>query len=166
MLARAKMTCWLNGKSVQTTHHRRETRGREPAPIPRSYVWRRDERWRMVVGAGMENGNGAILLYESEDLLTWRYLGPAFQDGYSIRSQCGNAPTFSRWMANMSYWYLYFPTIRAFIIMWEILTAVTFIPESEGFLEKDGVFTPPRYGVFRMAERSCLAGCGSSDLTR
>lgn len=40
------------------------------------YVWRDGERWRMLVGAGLRDGRGAALLYESEDLESWTYRGP------------------------------------------------------------------------------------------
>jgi beta-fructofuranosidase len=40
------------------------------------YVWRDGGRWRMLVGAGMRDGSGAALLYESEDLAHWTYRGP------------------------------------------------------------------------------------------
>ncbi|MDK1475232.1 glycoside hydrolase family 32 protein [Streptomyces sp. 549] len=40
------------------------------------YVWRASDGWRMLVGAGMRDGSGAALLYESADLRTWTYRGP------------------------------------------------------------------------------------------
>ncbi|WP_405730639.1 glycoside hydrolase family 32 protein [Streptomyces sp. NBC_01537] len=40
------------------------------------YVWRQDGRWRMLVGAALDDGRGAALLYESDDLDDWEYLGP------------------------------------------------------------------------------------------
>lgn len=40
------------------------------------YVWRQDERWRMLVGAALKDGRAAALLYESDDLEHWAYRGP------------------------------------------------------------------------------------------
>ncbi|WP_329032058.1 glycoside hydrolase family 32 protein [Streptomyces sp. NBC_01725] len=40
------------------------------------YVWQQDERWRMLVGSALDDGRAAALLYESDDLETWAYLGP------------------------------------------------------------------------------------------
>lgn len=40
------------------------------------YVWHQDGRWRMLVGSALADGRGAALLYESEDLENWTYLGP------------------------------------------------------------------------------------------
>jgi len=39
-------------------------------------VWREDGTWYQLIGAGMENGGGVVLLYESADLLDWEYCGP------------------------------------------------------------------------------------------
>jgi len=36
------------------------------------FVWREDGRWRMVIGAGMPEGDGAVLAYRSHDLLAWQ----------------------------------------------------------------------------------------------
>lgn len=40
------------------------------------YVWRDGERWRMLVGAALEDGRGAALQYDSTDLENWTYRGP------------------------------------------------------------------------------------------
>ena len=39
-------------------------------------VWRSDECWLQVIGAGIQNQGGAALLYQSADLRSWEYLGP------------------------------------------------------------------------------------------
>lgn len=39
-------------------------------------VWREDGRWRQLVGAGIRGVGGTALLFEGEDLRTWRYVGP------------------------------------------------------------------------------------------
>jgi len=36
------------------------------------FVWREDGGWRMVIGAGMPEGDGAVLAYRSRDLLSWQ----------------------------------------------------------------------------------------------
>ena len=40
------------------------------------FVWREDGRWRMLVGSGIRGRGGTVLLYESEDLLDWKFLNP------------------------------------------------------------------------------------------
>lgn len=39
------------------------------------FVWREDGQWRMLVGSGITGVGGTALLYESTDLMAWRYLG-------------------------------------------------------------------------------------------
>lgn len=39
-------------------------------------VWRENGRWRQIVGSGIKGVGGTALLYESNDLRAWRYLGP------------------------------------------------------------------------------------------
>ncbi len=40
------------------------------------FVWRDDDTWSMLLGAGTSTGAGAILLYRSDDLRAWRLVGP------------------------------------------------------------------------------------------
>ena len=39
-------------------------------------VWRQDNEWMMAIGAGFRGKGGAILLFSSPDLITWKYLHP------------------------------------------------------------------------------------------
>lgn len=39
-------------------------------------VWREGGAWRQVIGSGVVGQGGAALLYESDDLVSWRVLGP------------------------------------------------------------------------------------------
>lgn len=47
------------------------------------FVWREGGRWRMVMGAGMAEGDGAVLARHSTDLLTWH------DDGVLVRGLPG-----------------------------------------------------------------------------
>lgn len=40
------------------------------------YVWRDGEFWYMIIGSGIVGYGGAILLYQSKDLVDWKYLHP------------------------------------------------------------------------------------------
>lgn len=40
------------------------------------YVWRDGDRWRMLVGASLEDGRGAAIHYISDDLEVWDEVGP------------------------------------------------------------------------------------------
>ncbi len=44
------------------------------------FVWREATEWRMIVGSGLTDVGGAVLLYRSKDLLEWQYLGMLFHD--------------------------------------------------------------------------------------
>jgi beta-fructofuranosidase len=39
-------------------------------------VWREGDQWKMIVGSGIRNVGGTILLYSSPDLRTWKYERP------------------------------------------------------------------------------------------
>jgi beta-fructofuranosidase len=39
-------------------------------------VWQEGSTWYQLIGAGMTDGSGVVLLYESEDLREWEYSGP------------------------------------------------------------------------------------------
>ncbi|ATW52092.1 glycoside hydrolase family 32 protein [Streptomyces peucetius] len=41
-------------------------------------VWREGTLWRQLVGSGIRGEGGTALLYESDDLRNWRYVGPLF----------------------------------------------------------------------------------------
>jgi len=41
-------------------------------------VWKESAAWHMVIGSQVPDGGGAALLYESSDLIHWRYCHPLF----------------------------------------------------------------------------------------
>jgi len=50
------------------------------------FVWREDGRWRMLIGAGLPDGHGAVLAYRSADLLAWHADGALLRgtdDGFA-----------------------------------------------------------------------------------
>lgn len=51
-------------------------------------VWKEDDVWFMVIGAGIVGVGGAILFYKSPNLIEWEYVGPLLQDD---RELCGGA---------------------------------------------------------------------------
>lgn len=42
------------------------------------YVWKEGETWYLIIGTQVIGKGGAILLYRSDDLLSWEYVGPLF----------------------------------------------------------------------------------------
>ena len=51
-------------------------RGIRPDRFRDPFVWRDGDSWAMLVGAGSRHALGEILLYRSDDLESWRYVGP------------------------------------------------------------------------------------------
>lgn len=43
------------------------------------YVWQEAGEWRMIVGSGLTDVGGAVLIYRSKNLIDWRYMGILFQ---------------------------------------------------------------------------------------
>ncbi len=58
------------------------------------YVWNQDGVWMMVIGSGIQNVGGAILLYSSADLENWAYLGPLYVGESALQ---GALPTGGMW---------------------------------------------------------------------
>jgi beta-fructofuranosidase len=56
------------------------------------WVWREGETWQMLVGSGIEGVGGAILLYQSPDLVHWRYVGPIFVGDRNETGQVWECP--------------------------------------------------------------------------
>jgi len=50
--------------------------GHPSADFRDPFVWRESGRWFMLIGAGLREKGGTALLYDSEDMRRWRYLGP------------------------------------------------------------------------------------------
>jgi beta-fructofuranosidase len=57
-------------------------------------VWRDGKTWYMAVGAGIKAVGGAILLYQSADLLAWQYVGPLLIDDSGAEDVVWECPAF------------------------------------------------------------------------
>jgi beta-fructofuranosidase len=55
-------------------------------------VWREDGLWHQLIGAGIENGGGAALLYTSADLREWEYRGPVLTGDRDIAGTVWECP--------------------------------------------------------------------------
>ena len=58
------------------------------------YVWQEAGEWRMIVGSGLTDVGGAVLIYRSKNLTDWRYMGILHQ---GIASQTGQLWTGTMW---------------------------------------------------------------------
>lgn len=55
-------------------------------------VWRDGDGWRMIVGAGLEDGRGSILQYHSSDLYRWEAMGPIIEGEYAGTAEAWECP--------------------------------------------------------------------------
>ena len=56
------------------------------------FVFRDDDGWSMLVGAGTSDGLGAVLLYRSSDLQSWTYGGPFLSTDEVARAEGADGP--------------------------------------------------------------------------
>jgi beta-fructofuranosidase len=60
-------------------------------------VWRENGRWRQLIGAGIRGVGGSALLFESDDLRAWRFLGPLAVGDRSGGGPVGQPPATAEW---------------------------------------------------------------------
>ncbi|MFT4235008.1 MAG: glycoside hydrolase family 32 protein [Microbacterium sp.] len=60
-------------------------------------VWRENGAWRQLIGSGRRGVGGCAFLYESDDLVTWRELGPLAVGDASTLPQQDSAWTGTMW---------------------------------------------------------------------
>ena len=51
-------------------------------------VWKEGEVWKMVLGARTLDDEGCVLVYESADLINWKYAGKVYREGYGYMWEC------------------------------------------------------------------------------
>ena len=51
-------------------------------------VWKEGEVWKMVLGARTLDDEGCVLVYESADLINWKYTGKVYKEGYGYMWEC------------------------------------------------------------------------------
>jgi len=61
------------------------------------YVWREGDRWMLILGSGIRDRGGAILLYTSPDLRHWTYLHPLVQGSPSGKDSANPVNTGDMW---------------------------------------------------------------------
>jgi beta-fructofuranosidase len=61
------------------------------------HVWREGDRWMLILGSGIRDQGGAILLYTSPDLRHWTYLHPLVQAAPSGKDSANPVDTGDMW---------------------------------------------------------------------
>ncbi len=108
------------------------------------YVWRWGDRWQMVIGAGMQDGDSAALLYESFDLMKWIYCGPLFETKPANDVKMWECPNFFPLDNKFILLVSLFPENQGVYYYTGEFNGRVFVPETEGYLEHNKVFYAPQ----------------------
>jgi beta-fructofuranosidase len=108
------------------------------------YVWRQEERWQMVIGAGMTDGDSAALLYESPDLLSWNYLGPLFKHQTFDSVTMWECPNFFKLGDSYVLLVSLFPNAQGVYYYVGDYDGKRFSPHTQGSLAQDSIFYAPQ----------------------
>lgn len=137
-------------------------RGVSPWFFRDPYVFRHESEWLMVVGASLR-GKGAALLYRSDDLESWEYLGPLYMSGRKKHGVMWECPGF---FCIGDVWYLLVSLLDGRVIYFAgSFENMEFAAESCGRIETGGCFLAPQvfsdasgrllmFGWLRETERS------------
>ncbi len=60
-------------------------------------LWREGDRWMLILGSGIRNKGGTILLYSSPDLHNWTYLHPLVEGASSGKQAANPVDTADMW---------------------------------------------------------------------
>lgn len=98
--AQADMIRWTKHPANPVIAAAPEELGMETDDFRDPYVWRQGGRWCMVVGTVDRGRYGAVVLYESRDLVDWSYRGILARGDGRTTGACGSVPTSSGWVAS------------------------------------------------------------------
>ncbi|MFN2303020.1 MAG: glycoside hydrolase family 32 protein, partial [Anaerolineales bacterium] len=112
------------------------------------YVWKDGQRWLMAVGAGMRDGQCAILRYQSNNLVDWTYEGPLFKARINPTVSMWECPNFFRLDDYDVLLVSLFPDIQGVYYYIGNEDGQIFSPQSEGYLEIGTVFYAPHVRQF------------------
>ena len=109
------------------------------------FVWREEEEWKMVIGAGVAGVGGVVLLYRSPDLYQWEYLGPLFSGTAELGAmwECPNFfPLDDHWLSNSKFVLIIstFPRVVYFVGDYD---GRRFTPTRQGELDGGGHLYAP-----------------------
>lgn len=108
------------------------------------YVWREDDLWKMVIGAGLPGGVSAALLYESSDLMQWTYLGVLYQDAWPSSVSMWECPNFFQLDGYHVLLVSLFPNMQGVYYYVGDYDGQTFHPRQQGFLDTGPFFYAPQ----------------------
>lgn len=107
------------------------------------YVWRSRDWWYAVVGSGIKDVGGAILLYRSKDLRHWQYLQPAAVGEKSATGEMWECPNFFPLGRKWVLWVSPIPFGRTIYFVGSFREQ-RFVPEYQGEMDLGGCFYAPQ----------------------
>lgn len=107
------------------------------------YVWRTRDWWYAVVGSGIRDVGGAILLYRSRDLRRWEYLEPALVGEKAKTGEMWECPNFFPLGRKWVLWTSPIPFGRVIYFVGTFLNH-RFAPEYQGEMDLGGCFYAPQ----------------------
>jgi beta-fructofuranosidase len=103
-------------------------------------LWREGNQWMLILGSGVRNKGGSILLYSSPDLRRWTYLHPLIEGTFSGKNAINPVDTGDMWECPD-----FFPIADKHVLLvstmgkvrWKVGTYANqrFIPEKEGIVD-------------------------------
>jgi beta-fructofuranosidase len=132
----------------QKSHHNpvitQQPEGVNPTDFRDPYVWAEGHHWKMVIGAGLQDGDSAALLYQSDDLLAWEYLGHLLK-GRTLESvTMWECPNFFQLGDKYVLLVSLFPDIQGVYYYVGLYDGQAFTPQTEGFLDRGPIFYAPQ----------------------
>ncbi len=107
------------------------------------YVWRSRDWWYAVVGSGIRDVGGAILLYRSRDLRRWEYLEPALVGEKAKTGEMWECPNFFPLGRKWVLWTSPVPLGRVIYFVGTFRNH-RFTPEYQGEMDLGGCFYAPQ----------------------
>ncbi len=108
------------------------------------YVWREGAVWKMVIGAGLRDGVPAVVLYQSEDLISWDYQGVLFQDQQFEDVTLWECPNFFKLGEYYVLLVSLFPNFQGVYYYVGDYDGEVFSPKQQGFIDSGSIFYAPQ----------------------
>ncbi len=113
------------------------------------YVWYGDGKWILVIGAGLQNGDCAVLLYDSPDLIDWQYQGPLYQEKSLDSVTMWECPNFFKLEDKYVLLVSLFPDIQGVYYYVGSFDGRRFMPQIQGYYEPGPIFYAPQVRQFQ-----------------
>ncbi len=104
-------------------------------------VWQADGVWYHLIGAGLEDGGGVVLLYRGESLDSWEYVGPLLSGEYNRPFTVWECPELLEFDGRQLLHVSNYETVR-YVVGTADLEAPDFAVEHEGIIDHGCLYAP------------------------